>query len=393
MRTADHIDGLEISAVARILQTAAEQGWSDAIPMAGGEPRFPFPPEARSALLDAPDDALTKYSPFLGSERLLECIGEKLQRLNGVDLRERATIAVPGGSYALFATLSVLVDPGDEVLIPDPCWEHYPSVVRAARGHPRRFPMVQEGGRETPDLGALEAAVTPRTKAVLVNTPLNPSGAVLTRDEIEGLAGICDRYDLALIADEEYETFVYAGGSHVSPGAVYDRAICLYSFSKSFALTGIRLGYVSAPPEIVELLRRFGLYTYMFAPSPSQAMAQAVLESDYVPYLRAVRDEYERKASGLAAALDRLPGVDCRMPEGGVYVFPRIAGPDGESLGWSLIERAHVLCVPGEYAGARGRGHVRLFVGVPDEAIAAATDRIAALVSETSVSRPAALAR
>jgi aspartate/methionine/tyrosine aminotransferase len=325
---------------------------------------------------------VTKYSPFRGHRILLDGIRRKLERVNGLDVPDAEVIVVPGGAAALFSIVAVLLTSDRRnVVVADPCWEHYPNIVTAAGGRPVRVPTRRDGAHDAIDLEALSRAVGTTTAAVLLNTPLNPTGSVLTPAELDVIGDICARAGAELVVDEEYETFVYGGRPHTTARAARRDNISLFSFSKSFALTGIRLGYITAPARIVDALKRFGLYSYMYPPSPSQVMAAHLLGGDLGPYLRRVRDHYEECARHLHRSLDALPGVTCAMPEGGVYVFPRIAGPDGTSLATELIGEQHLLCVPGEVAGEAGRGHVRLFAGVDRELADRAIHRIGAVVS------------
>ncbi|MGC4853336.1 pyridoxal phosphate-dependent aminotransferase [Micromonospora sp. DT4] len=358
---------LPLSAVASIAEEAAAAGWTDVLPMAGGEPRFAPPPAALSALSSASVEAVTKYTPFRGTVPLLAGIQRKLSEVNDLSVDLSEIIALPGGAQALFSALSVLIGPDRrEVVLIDPCWEHYPRIAQAAGAEVRIVPTVREGAHDRIDLDALRGAVTSRTAAVLLNTPLNPTGSVLTAAELREIGDVCGAARARLVVDEEYETFVYGPHQHVSARSVVPEAISLFSFSKSFALTGIRLGYICADPETVDAIKRFGLYTYMYSASPSMVMAAEMLRDDVRPYLKNARGEYEAKAADLSANLDALPGVSCVMPEGGVYVFPRIAQEEGSSVAMRLVRERHLLCVPGEAAGATGRGHVRLFIGLDD---------------------------
>jgi aspartate/methionine/tyrosine aminotransferase len=374
---------LPLSAVASIAEEAAAAGWTDVIPMAGGEPRFAPPSAALSALPAAPTDALTKYSPFRGTPALLTGILRKLAEVNDLEVDLAEVIAVPGGAQALFSTLSVLLDEDRrEVVLADPCWEHYPRIARAAGATVVTVPTHREDAHDRLDLDVLAATVSSRTAAVLLNTPLNPTGSMLTATELLAIGDVCDRAGARLVVDEEYETFAYGGRRHVTARAIVPGAISLFSFSKSFALTGIRLGYVCADPVVIDAIKRFGLFTYMYSPSPSIVMAAALLQDDLRPYLEKVRSEYEGKARALVADLARVPGVACTMPEGGVYTFPRIASPDGSSMAMRLVREQHLLCVPGEVAGTAGRGHVRLFIGLDEDVNHAAVARIRNLTGD-----------
>jgi aspartate/methionine/tyrosine aminotransferase len=381
-RTSSLVEGLPFSAVSRILSQAAAQGWSDALPLAGGEPRFPFPHGAMETLRSSDEDALTKYSPFTGQSDLLSAIRSKLKLFNNIDAHEENIICVPGGSAAIYNALMAVVDPGSEVIVSDPCWEHYISTIRLCGANPVRFRMAFTGSRYEVDMDSLRAAITPRTRAILLNTPLNPSGAVLRREEAEAILAEAHRHGIWVIVDEEYEAFLHDGNSLFSMGSIDPNVITLHSFSKTFALTGTRLGYVVAPARIIDLVRRVALYTHMYPPAPSQRMALGALSGDYMRYIEGVRAHYEGLMDRLYRQITAIPGVECWRPEGGVYLFPRLPRIDDRPAGKVLIDDHHLLCVPGEVAGETGEGHVRLFYGVRPELLDEAARRIGAMMAQ-----------
>ena len=370
---------LPMSAFARIAERAAAAQWPDLLALAAGEPRYDPPAGALEALRHGDPWQLTKYPPIEGHPDLLDGIQRKLSRINGLEVGRDELTVVPGGAAALFTVLGTLVH-GERrtVVLTDPCWENFPSIAAAVGGRPVAARTICEGPRNRIDLDALARQVDGNTAAVLLNSPLNPTGSMLTKDELDQIGEICAQTGARMVVDEEYETFVYEGREHLTARAVRPDAISLFSFSKSYALTGIRLGYVLAEPRLTDAFKRFGLYSYMYPSSPSQLMAAALLRSDLVAYQEQVRKEYERKARRFSAALDALEGIECDMPEAGLYVFPRIALPDGSSAAHELVDHQHLLCVPGEVAGRMGRGHVRFFIGVDDTVIDEAVERVAA---------------
>lgn len=378
MKVSERLSDLEDSAVSSILSRAAGQDWSDVLPLAGGEPRFKLP---SSVARDFEDQQLlaskiTKYSPFCGIEELLQRIKDKLQIINRIKCDVTDLIVVPGGSAGLSGALAAIVNPGDQVVVPDPCWEHYIQIIRLFGAEPVRFRMHFNGTRYEPDFSDLRSKLGPRVAAVLVNTPLNPCGAVLSESECAELVAITQEFGVWLVSDEEYESFTYGKTRVASPRALSESVISVYSFSKSFSMTGIRLGYVVAPQSIVKLIRRYALYTYMYPPTPSQYMALAALQGSYVDYLDELRCEYERKAARLIDGLAKISGVSCWQPEGGVYLFPRMPVDSDRELVEELISREHLLSVPGSVAGSLGRGHIRLFVGVADDLLDEAVVRL-----------------
>jgi aspartate aminotransferase len=370
---------LTISAFARITERATAARWPDLLALAAGEPQYDPPPGALEALRLGDPWLLTKYPPFEGFPELLEGIQQKLSQVNGLGVGRDELMVVPGGAAALFTILGTLVH-GERrtVILTDPCWENFPGIVAAVGGRPVIARTLRDGPRNPIDLDGLTRLVDRNTAAVLLNSPLNPTGSMLTKEELAQIGEICAHAGARMVVDEEYETFVYEGREHLTARTARPDAVSLFSFSKSYALTGIRLGYVVAEPRLIDAFKRFGLYSYMYPSSPSQLMAAALLRSDLVHHQKHVRNEYERKARRFSAALDALEGVECDMPEAGLYVFPKIALPDGSSAAYELVDHQHLLCVPGEVAGSTGRGHVRFFVGVDDAVIDEAVERVAA---------------
>lgn len=370
------VNDLEDSAVSSIISKAASAGWEDTIHLAGGEPKFPLYPNLLEKFINFDSDMISKYSPFLGYRELIELIRSKLESINKVKASFEEIIVVPGGSSALFSSLSVTINPGDEVLISNPCWEHYEKIIQLVRGIPKRFNLSYSNGRYEIDIENLKKNITEKTKVLLLNTPLNPIGSVLKKTEIQEIVNVCEKYGLWLIIDEEYETFVYDKNVHTSVRSLYDQAITLFSFSKSFALTGIRLGYITAPQKIINLLRRFGLYTYMLPPSPSQCMAISLMQGgSYVNYLTDVQKLYQQKMMYFFDLLKEIPTIQCWRPEGGVYLFPRLQ-TNQEDSAKILIEDYHLLCVPGNVSGSFGDNHVRFFLGADDTVLLAASQRL-----------------
>lgn len=372
----DLIEALPDSAVSKILTEAANAHYTDVLPLAGGEPCFPTVDKIISSLNDFDEKLITKYSPFKGHHLLLELIQKKLQRINNIHATLNELIVVPGGSFALVAALMAVVNPGDEVLISNPCWEHYVSIVKLCRAKPVRFNMRYDGARYSVDMEHLKSNINQKTKAILLNTPLNPLGSVLSRDEAQAICQLAKLKNFWVLIDEEYETFIYDNNLHYSVRSDNEQVITLYSFSKSFALTGIRLGYIVAPEKIINLVRRYGLYTYMYPSSPSQCMAIHLLSSDYSRYLDQVTEIYQKKMSRLYNGIKDINSIECWRPEGGVYLFPKLQVDSTINAAKKLIEEFHLLCVPGYVAGEMGKYNIRLFVGVEDQHLDAAANRL-----------------
>lgn len=364
------------SAVSSIISAAAQSGWSDTIQMAGGEPTFDWIAHPAEILADFSGEMLTRYSPFRGFGELLDLIRDKLARVNGLTVSTEDLVVVPGGAGALWGALTATCDPGDEVVLTDPCWEHYHAIVRLIGARPTVWSLFADHMNGEVDWDALDRILSPRTRAILINTPLNPCGYVFPEQVLARLVELCARRGIRLICDEEYEAFVFGPRRHVSPRTFSDDVVVLHSMSKSFAMTGTRVGYVVAPRDVGHLVRRAALYSYMYPSSTAQCLAIGILRRDYVNYLDRVRAHYEEKMTRLHRALATMPDFDEPPPEGGVYLFPRLGNLNGRNLAHTLIERDHLLCVPGDVAGESGRGRLRLFFGVGDQLIDQAAARI-----------------
>ena len=322
MLVSNEVRSLPLSAVSQIIERATRQGWKDTLHLAGGEPRFSPPEMVYNAITRANLPAWSKYSGFRGNGDLIDAIRMKLRLINGIEAKEDSVIVTPGGSSALFTAIRAVCDHGAEVIVQDPCWEHYLSIVGMAGAKACRFKMDRVEGRETPNLESLKASITRNTRAILLNTPLNPSGSVMSRDELLAIIEIAEKNAIWLIVDEEYEAFVYGATKHISAGSLSDRVITLQSFSKSFSLTGIRLGYAVAPPVAMDAMRKVALYTHMYPPSPSQVIATQALMVDLPAYFEGVRKHYEQKMDRLFRQIVDIPGIECDRPQGGVYLFP-----------------------------------------------------------------------
>ncbi len=370
------VKNIQDSAVSSIISKAASAGWQDTIHLAGGEPKFPLHNNLIEKLATYDKDKLTKYSHFLGYSELRSLLQTKLEKINNIKTSLEEIIVVPGGSSALYSSLFVTLNPGDEVLVSNPCWEHYEKIISLAGGVSKSFNLKKVNKRYELDFEHLEASITNKTKVLLLNTPLNPLGSVLSQQEIKEIIRLCEKYGLWLIVDEEYETFIYDNNTHISIRSLYDQAITLFSFSKSFALTGIRLGYITAPKEVVNLLRRFGLYTYMYPPSPSQCIAIILLEDgSYIEYLAEIKALYQERMSCFFEAVIKIPNLNCWRPEGGVYLFPKLETNQIDPAN-ILINNYHLLCVPGKVAGTFGDDYVRFFLGTEKEILIEAAKRL-----------------
>ncbi|PPF26335.1 aspartate aminotransferase [Rathayibacter tritici] len=344
------------------------------IDLGAGEPSFDSPTHVVSAAIEALREARTHYAPSRGLPDLLTAISRKLADDNGVIVRADSEIIVtPSAKHALFVSLMALIDPGDEVIIPTPSWVSYASMVRLLNGVPVFLPLDKATEyRLTSD--ALEKVVTPRSRVLLVNTPNNPTGHVLTREEVETIGSFARRHDLLVIVDEIYERLVFEPHEHVSAASVSgyaDRVLTVNGFSKTFAMTGWRLGYVAGPEAVIAEVVKAHQHSVGSAGTFVQVGGVAALEGPQHE-IEAMREEYARRQFDAVNRLNRIPGIRCPLPEGGFYLYP-----DVEEVGFSsstecahwLLETARVAVVPGDAFGPEVGVHVRLSLAGPSEAI------------------------
>jgi aspartate/methionine/tyrosine aminotransferase len=319
------------------------------------------------------------YTPNAGLPALRRAIADKLVRDNGIRVDpEREVLVTVGAKEAVFISLYAFLEPGDEVLVPTPIWPDYLTTVRVVGGAPVPIPTRLETAYQV-DPAAVEAAVTPRTKMLVVHSPTNPTGAVLDRATLAALAEIAIRHDLLVISDEIYEKLIYDGAEHVSIGSLpgmAERTLTLNGFSKAYSMTGWRLGYVAGPaPLLASLLKAHQIATTC-ATSFAQWGGVTAYREDQACVAEMVR-EFDRRRRLVVGALHEMPGVRLAAPRGAFYVFPdfRAFGLPDMDLAEYLLKEARLATVPGSEFGEPG--HLRLSYAAPYEAIAEGMARMA----------------
>jgi aminotransferase len=343
-----------------------------------GEPDFVTPDAIRQAGIRSIQDGYTAYTSNSGMQELRDALAVHLEELYGVhyDPADELLITV-GVSEAMQNTMLALIDPGDEVIIPEPCFVAYgPSVVLAGGTAVPVPTYVADAFQVTS--AAIEAAVTPRTKAILIGYPNNPTGAVMTRERLLEVAAVAERHNLLVISDEIYDRLVY-GVEHTCFAALpgmRDRTVLLGGFSKAYAMTGWRLGYLGAPAEIALAVRKIHQYAIMSAPTMSQHAALEAIRSGEED-VQTMRAEYDRRRRFLVAGLNRI-GLPTFEPQGAFYAFPQVShlGISSAAFAEGLLEAERVAVVPGEAFGASGDGFVRACYAVSMEKLEIALDRI-----------------
>ena len=371
-------------AVANRVRELAAQG-RDIVGLQTGDPDFITPAhiiEAGHRALLAGD---THYPPARGTKALLEAIAAKLERENDVRVKPTQIIATPGGKWAIYLALAALLEPGDEVILPEPAWVSYRPMIASFGGRTAGVATSSSEGYVV-TAAALQAALTPRTKALLVNSPSNPHGHVFTRAEFEAIVEFVTANDLWLISDEIYERITFDGRQHHSFAAdprVADRTILVNGFSKTYAMTGWRLGYLAAPPPVVDLALRLQSQAVTSASTVAMAAGVAALNGpqDCVAEMVAAYDDRRRFFVGALRDI----GLPCPDVEGAFYVFtPTPADWPGGSDAFAreLLDDAGVATVPGGAFGPAGEGHVRATLATSMGDLERAAERIRAFVHQ-----------
>ncbi len=354
---------LAVSDKAKALKAAGH----DIVALAGGDPDFDTPDYITAAAFQAIENGATHYpAPMKGITPLLEAIAAKMQADNGVSVKPGSDIVVtPGGKWALFLALSAILNPGDEVLYLEPVWVSYPPMIVLAGGTPVAVTLsADDNFRITAD--QLREKVTPRTKALMVNSPNNPTGRVLTQEELDAIVAVALEHDLYVISDEIYETIIFDGRKHLSPAAVPgmgERTLTINGLSKSHAMTGWRLGWLAGPTPIMKLATQMNSQTVSSAANFTMHAAVAALTGPK-EVTRAMSAEYQKRRDFMVPALNAIPGVECLDIEGAFYLFPRFPNSTRNSaeLAEALIEKAGIASVPGGAFGKSGEGHVRFTI-------------------------------
>jgi aminotransferase len=347
------------SGIRRFFDIAAEM--DDVISLGVGEPDFVTPWRIREAGIYALEHGYTTYTSNAGLPRLRELICDDLATRYGAsyDPRDECLITT-GVSEGLDLVLRVLLNPGDEVIVPEPCYVAYEPCVGFAGGTPVRVPTRAEDDFAI-DADVVAAAITPRTKAILIGSPANPTGAVQPRAALEALVRLAEEHDLYLISDEIYDRLTY-DGTHTCLGALpgaRERTVLLGGFSKAHAMTGWRVGWICAPQAVAELCVRVHQYTMLCAPHVSQLAAVEALTGPDDDVDAMVAD-YDRRRRVFVKGLREI-GLDCPEPGGAFYAFPSIrsSGLDSETFAERLLHAESVAVVPGNVFGPSGEGHIR----------------------------------
>lgn len=375
---------LAVNDKAKAMQAAGQ----DVIALAGGDPDFDTPAHIVQAAVEAMAAGHTHYpAPMIGIPAALAAIAAKMERENNIPVPDprHQIIITPGGKWALYLALCAVLNPGDEVLILEPHWVSYPPMVTLAGGVPVPVSLPGDDNFRV-TAPALQARVTPRTKAILVNTPCNPTGRVLTPAELAAIREVALAADLYVIADEIYEKLVFDGRTHLSLAALpgmAERTLTMNGLTKSYAMTGWRLGWLVGPPQIIKVATRMNSQTVSCAATFSMHAAIAALNGPQES-IAAMCAAYQARRDFMVKALNEIEGIECRSIEGTFYLFPRFPRSSKNSLELAdaLLEKAQIAGTPGIAFGRSGEGHVRFAISTAQAELERAVERLARVAPE-----------
>ena len=381
IRIADHVRDIPRSGIRDFFEIV--QTMDDVISLGIGEPDFATPWHIREAAIYALEKGRTGYTSNLGLPRLRRSISDYVRNKFGLKYEPLTEILVSVGvSEAIDLALRALLNPGDEVLYHEPCYVSYAPSITLARGVARAIETKAVDGFSL-RADALEKAITPLTKVLMLNFPTNPTGATMTAAQWEPIAEICVRHDLVVLTDEIYSELTFEGGTHSTiatcPG-MQERTVFLHGLSKAFAMTGWRIGYACAPAPLIEAMMKIHQYAILCAPIMGQDAAVEALERGDES-VASMRREYERRRNFITRALNEM-GLECLKPKGSFYVFPKIAstGLTSREFSMRLLHEHKVAVVPGTAFGPSGEGHVRCSFATGLDQIKTAMERMAAFV-------------
>jgi aspartate/methionine/tyrosine aminotransferase len=358
-----------------------------------GEPDFDTPENIREAAKHALDAGYTHYGPSPGLPEVRAAIAEYFNATRGVQLYSGAEVVVtPGAKPIIFFGLMATLEEGDEVLYPNPGFPIYESVIRFLGAVPVPVPLREERGFRM-DVADIEARITERTRMIVLNTPHNPTGSVLTAEELEQIAELARRHNLMVFSDEIYSQIIYDGLRHVSIvqfEGMKERTIVLDGFSKTFAMTGWRIGYGLMPTHIAEVVARLQTNCTSCTATFTQIAALEALSERTLPAVQRFVEEFRRRRDVLVDGLNRLPGIRCQRPQGAFYAFANIQelGMSSREFAEVMLQEAGVACLSGTAFGEYGEGFVRFSYANSVENIQEALHRMEQLLARISVQAP-----
>jgi aspartate/methionine/tyrosine aminotransferase len=364
---------------------ALEQKGKHIVHLEIGEPDFATPENITEAAIDALHHGWTHYGPPAGLPAFRQAIAQEVSRSRGVEVHEDGVVVTPGGKPVLFFAVMALAEAGDEVIYPNPGFPIYESAIRYVGARPVPIRLREEKDFSL-DVDELASLINDRTRLIILNSPQNPTGGVLSRDDIHQIAQAIGDRNLMVLSDEIYSRLIFDGEHYsiLSEPGFHDRTILLDGFSKTYAMTGWRLGYGVMRPDLAVHIARLMTNVNSCTASFTQMAGIAALQGDQSSVER-MRAEFQRRRDVFIAGLNHIPGFSCRMPKGAFYAFPNITGTGRSSkqLADALLDEAGVACLSGTSFGAFGEGYLRFSIANSMENLTLALERIHQCVKKT----------
>lgn len=363
MKLSKRMEKISGSGTIRMLEIAKEleQRGQRVIHLEVGEPDFDTPRHIKEAAIRAMNEGFVKYTSSKGIPELREAIAWDIRRRTGAEVNPNQVLVTPGGKHSILCAALSLINPGDEVLIPVPVWPSYKDIVEMAEGVPKE---VFFGEDYSINEEAIKEAITEKTKVIIINSPNNPTGGALTREEMKAIVDIVAEKGLYIFSDEIYDALTYDGfrnTSILSFPEIRDQTVYFHGFSKTYSMTGWRLGYAVAHPKIVDAMSKIQQNSTTCATSFVQKAAVEALKGSQ-ECVEEMRREYDKRRKVIVKALNQIDGVSCPMPRGAFYVFPNISeySKDSFQVAEKLLESKGVCLTPGRIFGSNGEGHLRI---------------------------------
>jgi aminotransferase len=362
------------------------QKYEGAINFSVGEPDFPTPQHIVEAAFEAVKKGYTHYTPNAGLMEFRQAAAEKMRKVNGIDAApENEIIATVGGMGALSLTLLTVVNPGEEVLVPNPGFGSYEAQVLLAGGKPVSYLTMEKGGCDV-DLSRLDKVVSKKTKAIIINSPSNPTGAVFDRKQVDTIAQTAIENDLLVISDEAYEAIVYPGSKHISIASLpemKDRTVSIFTFSKTHAMTGWRIGFACAGQTLVSQMTKLQEHITAHPAAISQMAGLAALTGPK-DHVNMMLNEYLKRRDMIVKELNEIHGITCLNPQGAFYVFPNIScfKMSSGDFAMNVLDKSKVITVPGTAFGSNGEGYIRISYATSRQKIAEGMTRIKKILQE-----------
>jgi aspartate/methionine/tyrosine aminotransferase len=355
----------------------------DVISLSVGEPGFETPEFVREAAKKSIDDLYTHYTPVTGFADLRKAIADKLRRDNSLSYDyEKEVVVTPGSAVGVFMAMLTLLDPGDQILITDPAWFHYDTLANLCGAEPVRSPVRFEGDVPSLDLAATKRLVTRKTKAIILNNPMNPMGTSFSRDVLEEVGDFAEKHNLWIISDEVYEKIVYPPNKHISPASLpglKERTLTSNGMSKGYVLPGFRVGYLAGPPDILERIGALTGYMLVCASSMSQRAAYVALTDPRMDtFINETLVQYTKRRKMVLDTLSGVRGISLHPPQGTFYAWIDIKGTgmSSEKFTKKLAEEQKVGVMPGPLFGKRGKGHIRISFATAEDKLKVGLERI-----------------